>query len=109
MRIKHIAGHILFWCVIMLAYAVSDWGYENSFTQAIIYELLFLPVRLVAVYVNWFILIPRLLYHNKLLLYTILLSALILGLAILQRYFTLFWGYPTFFPEWVANAPAPRP
>ena len=93
----------------MLAYAISDWGYENNFRNALIYEMLFLPARLIAVYVNWFILIPRLLYRNKMLTYLFSLAVMLLVITVLQRYFTLYWGYPTFFAEMVAKAPPPQP
>ncbi len=109
MRYKALLGHITFWLVIVMAYAISDWGYENNFKQAIIYEMLFLPARLIAVYINWFILIPKVLYENKKIQYLALLSLLILALTIAQRYFTLYWAYPTFFPEWVAKAGPPQP
>ncbi|MEW2922771.1 histidine kinase [Muricauda sp. ANG21] len=101
MSFKHILYHILFWVVIMLAFAVSEWGYRQSMQDAIIFELLFLPSRLVAVYVNWFVLIPRILYNNKILAYFGVLILVITILAIAHRYFVLYWGYPNYFPQWV--------
>ena len=88
----------------MLTYAVSEWGYRDNFGEAILFELVFLPVRLVAVYVNWYILIPKWLYQNRILQYLLLLFALLFALAIVQRYITLYWAYPVFFPDWLADA-----
>ena len=104
---KMLSGHILFWVVIMLTYAVSEWGYRNSFMEAMVFEFLYLPVRLVAVYINWFVLIPRLLYKNRLIKYGSVLAVMLFLLAVGQRYFILYWGYPTFFPQWVTAPPKP--
>lgn len=100
MKTRQVLGHLLFWCIIMLTYAVSEWGYRNNFLEAIIFELLFLPVRLVAVYVNWFIFIPKFLYKNQILKYFLLITVLLFLLATIQRFITLYWGYPKFFPTW---------
>ncbi len=101
MNIKHITYHILFWIVVMTSFVMSEWGYMQSFENAVIYELLFLPSRLIAVYVNWFLLIPRFLYKNKLLRYFVLLIMMLVVLAIAHRYFVLYWGFPKYFPQWM--------
>ncbi|GJM31493.1 MAG: histidine kinase [Saprospiraceae bacterium] len=104
---KAIAGHLLFWLIITLTYAASEWGYRDNFAQAILFEVIFLPSRLIAVYVNWFILIPRLLYQNKVFSYLCILTILLFLLATLQRYYTLYWAYPVFFPSWMTQPPQP--
>ncbi len=109
MNWKHICGHILFWVIIMLTYALSEWGYRDNFWAAILFELIFLPVRLVAVYTNWFLLIPGWLYKNRILKYLLSLSILLFTLAIIQRYFVLYWAYPVFFPEWLSNSKVIEP
>lgn len=96
--------HVLFWIATIATYVVSAWSYRDSFSLAITYEFIFLPVRLAAVYINWFILLPRLLYNHKIGLYLLVLLSMIILLAIFQRFFTIYWAYPTFFPEWVAQA-----
>jgi len=101
LNIKHVTYHILFWIVVMASFVISEWGYMQSFENALIYELLFLPSRLIAVYVNWFLLIPKFLYKNKLLSYFTLLIAMLLVLAIAHRYFVLYWGFPKYFPQWM--------
>ncbi len=103
---KHFGGHILFWVIIMLTYALSEWGYRDNFGQAILFEGLFLPVRLVAVYVNWWLLIPGLLYRHFIGRYLFLLLVLLFLLAAVQRYFVLYWAYPVFFPEWMPEGQA---
>ncbi len=100
MPLKHIIAHVLFWLVLMLTYAASEWGYRNNFQEAMIFELLYLPIRMIAVYVNWYLLIPRYLYKNKVLGYLLSLVSLLFLLAIAQRFLNVYWGYPTFFPDW---------
>lgn len=84
----------------MLTYAASEWGYRNNFQEAMIFELLYLPIRMIAVYVNGYILIPKWLYKNKILAYLFSLVGLLFLLAIAQRFLNVYWGYPNFFPAW---------
>lgn len=100
MKLKAFLAHILFWLVIMLTYAASEWGYRNNFQQALQFELLYLPIRMIAAYVNWYILIPRWLYKNKISTYLLTLLIFLIFLSIAQRYLNVYWGYPTFFPDW---------
>ncbi len=109
MKVKppHILYHILFWIIIIAAFAISEWSYRVNLKEAIIFELLFLPTRLVAVYVNWFVLIPKYLYKNRFAFYFLLLFLLLFIVGIAQRYLVLYWGYPTFFPQWVTDTIEP--
>lgn len=101
---RQIVYHILFWIITMTFFAVSEWGYRDSFLDAIIFELLFLPSRLIAVYVNWFWLMPKYLYRNRLFEYFGSLFVLLLLCGLAQRYMVLVWGYPTFFPKWTMGS-----
>ena len=100
MPLKHFIAHLLFWLVLMLTYAASEWGYRDNFQEAMIFELLYLPIRMIAVYVNWYILIPSYLYRNKIWGYFLSLIGLLFLLAIAQRFLNVYWGYPNFFPDW---------
>lgn len=97
MVIRHILGHLLFWMVIMLTYTISEWGYSNNFVEAFLFELFYLPVRLVAVYLNWFVLIPKWLYKNQLLNYLLLLGLLLATLAFVQSNCAIYYDLPPFF------------
>ncbi|MEW7289284.1 sensor histidine kinase [Aquimarina sp. 2304DJ70-9] len=85
----------------MTSFVMSEWGYMQSFKDALIYELLFLPSRLIVVYINWFVLIPKFLYKNRLLHYFIVLIIVLLVFAMGHRYFVLYWGFPKYFPQWM--------
>ena len=108
-HIKTILKHIFCWLILILTHLISEWGYHDKFTEGIWLELIFLPPRLIAVYLNWFILIPFFLQQNKILRYVLTLLGCLLLLSIIQRYFTLFWAYPIFFPQWMADTPNPNP
>lgn len=99
-RFKNLLVHLTFWVIIILAYAISEFGYTNNFRLALLYELAYLPSRVLAVYINWFILIPRLLYKNKLLLYVLFLGLSLFIVGTIQRYFLLLYVNPVLFPEW---------
>lgn len=103
LNVKYIIYHVLFWVAIMLAFAISEWGYRESLQAAIIFELLFLPSRIIAVYINWFILIPNYLYKSKFVVYIFTLVLLLILVGVGHRYFVLHWGYPVFFPEWMTG------
>ena len=99
-NLQNLLGHLFFWILVMLTYAISEWGYRDNFAQAMLFELVFLPSRLIAVYINWFVLIPRLLYQNRIFQYLLFLLLLLFVLATAQRYLTIYWAYPRFFPDW---------
>ncbi len=102
MSLKHIFYHILFWVSFTIAFAVSEWGYQQPLEESFNYHLLLLPGRLITVYINWFLLIPLFLYKNKRSYYFISLLGLLCLAAIAHRYFVMKWGYPTYFPHWAS-------
>ena len=92
--------HITFWLIVVSTYAISAWGYRDNFQQAIIYEALYLPARMLAVYFNWFLWMPKKLYRNQVGEYLLGIVLVIFLLATLQRYLMYYWAYATFFPTW---------
>lgn len=73
--------HIWFWVVYTIVYTILGASYKNDFTEAFIFELLNLPMRLVIAYLNYFIFLPLLLHQNKIgryVLYT-LISLIVAG------------------------------
>lgn len=100
---RAVLGHLLFWIIIVSTYAISAWGYRDNFDQAILYEVIYLPARLVAVYVNWFYWMPKMLYRNRVKGYLLGITAMIFALATIQRYVMVYWAYPVFFPNWTVQ------
>lgn len=97
---RSLLGHVLFWLIIISTYAISAWGYRDNFQQAILYEAFYLPARMLAVYFNWFLWMPKKLYRNRVGEYLVGMVAVIFVLATAQRYVMYYWAYPTFFPTW---------
>ena len=97
---RAVAGHVLFWVLIVSTYAISAWGYRDNFEEAILYEAIYLPARMLAVYFNWFLWMPRMLYRNRVWEYLLGMVAVIFVLATLQRYLVVYWAYPVFFSDW---------
>ncbi len=106
MSLKYIFYHLLFWVSFTIAYAVSEWGYQQPLQESFNYHLLLLPGRLITVYINWFLLIPLFLYKNKRGYYLISLLGLLCLAAVAHRYFVMTWGYPTYFPSWATKGHA---
>lgn len=93
--------HVLFWVFFSLSFAILEWGYNNTFHEALQLELMMLPARSIAVYINWLHLIPVLLYAGKVRKYLLALSLLLIGVTLLHRALALYLFYPLFFPDWV--------
>lgn len=104
---QEVLGHFAFWVIIVFTYALSEFGYSHSFAEALLYETLFLPVRVITVYINWFILIPRILYSGKGLVYLLVLAGTLFLFSFGQRLFAIYWAVPRFFPQWISSAPDP--
>ena len=93
--------HILFWTIFSLSFAISQWAYNNTFAKAFFYEVVMMPARMLAVYINWFYLAPRFLYRRKIKEYILLLCVVVVGVALLNRAFALYIVFPEYFPEFV--------
>ncbi len=107
MKGRHIFGHLLFWVVVILTYSFSEWGYSNNLKEAVTLEFIFLPPRLIAVYLNWFVIIPVYLYKKQVTKYILILFSTLGILALIQVHFTLFWAYPYYFPHWDLDVSQP--
>lgn len=81
MRSNSIKFHVGFWIVYTIVNTILGASYKNDFEKAFIIEILNLPMRLIIVYLNFFFLLPLLIYNNqvrKYISYT-LLSLIIAG------------------------------
>ncbi len=97
MQANHIKWHILFWVFILLVGTATVYPYYQNVKLAFINRAIFLPVWLVATYVNWLFLMPRYLDTRRFGTYIGLLLAVLFVLTIIQRVLFLFWFFPFFF------------
>lgn len=91
--------HFLFWVTLMIGFTAMAWPRFHSLFDAFIYQAHFLPVWFLLTYLNWGLLMDRFFYRKSKFLYIFLLS-LLLGLAtVAQRFFMLYWVFPTYFQQ----------
>ena len=99
MHINRWFWHLLFWLLIMVIGTATIYPYHFDIRLAIIDRAIFLPVWLIATYVNWWVLIPRYFAKKQWRQYFSILFSLILVLTIIQRYLCLYYFYPAYFWE----------
>lgn len=104
MRSKQILHHLLFWLFIMLIGIATIYPYYQDLRIAVMDRAVFLPVWWIGTYLNWGILMPKLLNKKRWPGYVIVLLLLLFLLTLGQRYLCLFWFYPNYLWE---NPPAP--
>lgn len=92
--------HTLFWIVYTAIFTIVEGGYGNQFQTAFLLEIAFLPSRLVVVYFNYFILLPRFLQHRALTKYLVLTTCTILFMTIIHRIAMHLFVNQILFPNW---------
>ncbi len=65
MKIKSIWFHIGFWIIYTAIFTVVEASYKGKYTEALAFELMNMPMRLIVVYFNYFVLLPRFLLQGK--------------------------------------------
>lgn len=96
---KSILLHITFWVVYTLIFTITDGGYSNRFDRAFFIELAHLPLRLVVVYLNYFILFPKLLLAGRYYRYAFYTLVSLLVAALLQRGIMFYYVSPILYPQ----------
>ncbi|MFZ1809017.1 MAG: histidine kinase [Cyclobacteriaceae bacterium] len=96
---KAILLHITFWVVYTLIFTITDGGYSNRFDRAFFIELAHLPLRLVVVYLNYFILFPKLLLTGKYYRYAFYTVVSLIVAALLQRGIMFYYVSPILYPQ----------
>jgi len=91
--------HLLFWVVYTLIFTITDGGYNNRFDRAFYIELAHLPLRLLVVYTNYFILFPQLLLKGRYYRYALLTLLSLVGAALVQRAIMFYYVNPMLYPQ----------
>lgn len=65
MKIKSVWFHIGFWIVYTTIFTIVEASYKGKYSEALAFELMNMPMRLIIVYLNYFILLPKLLLQGK--------------------------------------------
>lgn len=77
--------HLLFWIVYTLIFTVVEASYKGEYWEAFYFELMNLPMRLIVVYFNYFVLLPRLLLQGKVLRYFVYTIMTLVLAGFIQR------------------------
>jgi two-component system LytT family sensor kinase len=78
--------HIGFWVAYTLIFTIIEASYKEEYGEALVFEIVNMPMRLLVVYLNYFILLPRLLLKGRIAKYFLFtLSSLIIG-GFIQRF-----------------------
>ena len=82
--------HLGFWIVYTILFTIIEASFYGDFVEALTFELTILPMRLLVVYFNYFVLLPRFLLQDKIIHYfSFTLLTLIIG-GFFQRIITYF-------------------
>jgi hypothetical protein len=86
MNVRSWKFHIGFWIVYIIIFTVVKASYKEEYLEAFLFEITNLPMKLLVVYFNYFLLIPKLLLQDKTIKYFgySLLTIAIAGIA--QRF-----------------------
>ena len=87
---SRITTHVIFWLIYYLVFGYI-WANDGNYRDSYFLEFVLLPVRMLAVYVTIYWLIPRWLKPDTLLKLALYYMILIIGCATLQRVFTFFF------------------
>lgn len=91
--------HVTFWVVYTIIFTITDGGYNNRFDRSFFIELAHLPLRLVVVYLNYFVLFPKLLLAGKYYRYTLYTLISLVIAALLQRGIMFYYVNPILYPQ----------
>ena len=69
MNVKSVWFHVVFWILYTVIFTIIQGSYKGEYEQAFVYELLNLPIRLVVVYFNYYILLPKFLLKGEMVKY----------------------------------------
>jgi len=87
---SRIATHIVFWLAYYALFGYI-WANDGNYLASYFLEFVLLPIRMLAVYVTIYFLIPRYLSNSKPILFLIAYVVLLVAAGLLQRLFTHFF------------------
>lgn len=87
----------------MLLGIATIYPYYQDIKIAVMDRAVFLPVWWIGTYLNWGLLMPRLLNKRRWPIYVGLLFLVIFVLTVIQRYICLYWFYPNYLWENPSN------
>lgn len=83
---SRIFTHISFWIIYYVGFG-AIWAYNSAYWQSYFLEFILLPMRILAVYISIYVLIPKYLQQKKVVQFVAMYSGLVIICGILQRLF----------------------
>ncbi|WP_436517480.1 sensor histidine kinase [Ekhidna sp. To15] len=100
MKRRTFLWHSLFWVVYMSIFTFVEGGYSNKFRQAFFIETAYFPIRLVVVYLNYFVIMPGFLLKGRIGQYLTRTFISILIAAVFHRFVMYQYINELIFPDW---------
>jgi len=96
---KRWVRHLIFWVGYVTFFTLVGEGELSDLRDALRAELILLPVKMLAVYVTLYGLLPLFLLRNRYALFVSFLTILLIGAAFLQRAVIYYVLYPITYPD----------
>lgn len=100
MKRKTLLWHSIFWLIYMSIFTFIEGGYSNKFREAFFIEVAYFPIRLIVIYLNYFLLMPKLLLQDRIGSYILRTFASILLAALIHRFVMYQYINELIFPGW---------
>lgn len=93
--------HALFWVSYILFFTILWGSYDDEYWPELKIQLMFLPGRMIIVYLGLYFLIPRYLLQKKYVLYVLWLIPISVLIGIQFRLLTFYFYFPIYDPDFV--------
>lgn len=100
MKRKTLLWHVVFWILYMSIFTFVEGGYSNKFREAFLIEAAYFPIRMVVVYVNYFLFMPNFLLKGQIRTYILKTFISIVLATIAHRYLMYEYINELIFPGW---------
>ncbi|MEP1033762.1 histidine kinase [Ekhidna sp.] len=84
----------------MSIFTFVEGGYSNQFREAFLIEAAYFPIRLVVIYLNYFVFMPKLLLKGRIVGYILRTFISILAAAMIHRFVMYQYINEIIFPDW---------
>lgn len=91
--------HVIFWLIYFLLNTLRWGNYFDNYTYSLKTNLLGFPIHMILCYLNIFVLMPKLVFKRKYLLYLFFLVLLLMSMVIIKFNLTYFFISTNIWPE----------
>lgn len=99
---SRVLWHILFWACYLAMYTLTYGSFEDTYDVEFYWALAYLPLKIAAVYLTLYFIIPRYFLQKKYVAATVFTFSLILVASFIQSVLDHYVFYPIFFYEFMS-------